>query len=186
MANYEVAKVLAGAVHVYEDTFDNGQEIIEILESQGAWDDALVGPGGGEVNKSIRHNKVASIDPFNFRTELVLYNFVRTAWNYINDYAIHYDALFSSIEPVVVNRYEPGDRYLAHADAGPGVPRIISAVAYLNDVDEGGETEFTLFDVSVKPKAGRLIIFPSNYAYRHAALPPISGVKYAAALWTRQ
>lgn len=186
MNKYKSAEVLAGAVHVYENAFDNGQEIIDILESQGAWNDALVGSGQGEVNKSMRHNKTAGINPFDFRVDPVLYNFVRTAWNYINDYAIHHDVSFSGLEPVTVNRYEPGDRYLAHADAGPGQPMVISAVAYLNDVNEGGETEFSLFNVAVKPKAGRLIVFPSNYAYRHAALSPASGVKYAAALWARQ
>lgn len=185
MTESKEATVIAGAIHIYDEVFTNGAEIVSILEEQGAWQDALVGPG--ELNKSMRHNAVALINPFDFNVgPPVLYMFVRTVWGYLNDYAAHHDVPFSGLEPVWVNRYEPGDRYLPHADAGPGHPRVISAVAYLNDVDEGGETEFSLFDVSVQPKAGRLIIFPSNYAYRHAALPPVDGVKYSAAFWTRE
>lgn len=186
MSESKEAVVAAGAVHIHDDVFDNGEEIISILRAEDAWQDALVGTGAGEMNKSLRHNTAAVINPFDFRVEPVLYTFVRTVWHYLNDYAAHYEVAFSALEPVTINRYMPGDRYLPHADAGPGQPRVISAVAYLNDVDEGGETEFSLFDLSVQPKAGRLIIFPSNYAYRHAALPPADGVKYAAAFWTRQ
>ena len=31
---------------------------------------------------------------------------------------------------------------------------------YLNDVDEGGETEFLHFSKRVKPKTGRIVIWP--------------------------
>lgn len=178
-------QVAAGAVYVYDDVFDNGAEVIDLLESQDSWGDALIGSGQGVVDKSVRHNKVAGINPFDFRTDPILFEFTRTIWHYINDYAMLHDVTFMSMEPVTVNRYEVGDRYLPHCDAGPGHPRVISAVAYLNDVEQGGETTFPLFDVTVTPKAGRLIIFPSNYAYRHAALPPLVGRKYAAAFWTQ-
>ena len=186
MSELKDAVVAAGAVHIYDDVFDNGEEIISILMAENSWQDALVGAETGTLNKSIRNNTTASINPFDFRVDPVLYTFARTVWYYLNDYAVHYDVSYSGMEPVVVNRYTPGDRYLPHSDAGPHHPRVISAVAYLNDVEEGGQTEFSLFDLSVQPKAGRLIIFPSNYAYRHAALPPVDGVKYAAAFWTRQ
>lgn len=176
-------EVLAGAIHVLDGVFDNSDEIIQILEDGGAWDDAAVGSGAGQVDGSIRSNKSQPINPFDFRTDLRLYAFARTVWEHVNDYAIELDVAFMGMEPIVVNRYMPGDRYLAHADAGPGHQRVISAVAYLNDVEQGGETYFPLFDVSVRPKAGRLAIFPSNYAYRHAAMPPLTKVKYAAAVW---
>ena len=88
------------------------------------------------------------------------------------------------MEHMNVNKYLPGERYHAHADAGPGQNREISALVYLNDVAEGGQTEFIYQGVSVWPKVGRLVIFPSNYAYAHAAHPPTSGTKYSAAFWT--
>jgi prolyl 4-hydroxylase len=62
---------------------------------------------------------------------------------------------------------------------------VISALLYLNDV-QGGETHFTYFNTSVSPKAGRLVVFPSNYAYTHEAYPPIEGYKYVCVFWTRE
>ena len=50
---------------------------------------------------------------------------------------------------------------------------------YLNDVDEGGETIFTEpLDIKVKPKAGRVLIFPPMWMYPHAGLAPKSNAKY--------
>jgi len=48
----------------------------------------------------------------------------------------------------------------------------------LNDVACGGETEFPHLGVSVKPEAGRLLIFPPYWMYQHQGLPPVSGDKY--------
>ncbi len=51
---------------------------------------------------------------------------------------------------------------------------------YLNDVDEGGETVFYRLEkpLSVKPRQGRLIMFPVTWQYLHAGLTPISQDKY--------
>jgi len=178
-------RTVAGVVEVYDDAILNCAEILDAVNQADLWRSATVSEQG-VVNRDIRDNDVAAIDPFSFVTPEVLYRFARTVWQYIDAYAIRYNVHFSHMEPFNINRYMPGEQYHAHADAGPGMPRIISAVAYLNDVEEGGETRFVHFDEAITPKAGRIIVFPSNYAYTHAALPPVSGVKYAAAFWTRQ
>ena len=59
----------------------------------------------------------------------------------------------------------------------------MSAILYLNDVTEGGETWFDKFGLSVKPEKGKLILFPSNYAYTHQALPPVNEKKYVVVTW---
>lgn len=54
--------------------------------------------------------------------------------------------------------------------------RYLSFLFYLNDVDEGGETIFD--DLVVKPKTGRLIVFPPLWMYPHKGCVPISNEKY--------
>jgi predicted 2-oxoglutarate/Fe(II)-dependent dioxygenase YbiX len=56
-------------------------------------------------------------------------------------------------------------------------------VLYLNDDYLGGEIEFPHYDVKIKPEAGTLVLFPSNYAYRHIAHEVTSGIKYALVTW---
>ena len=54
--------------------------------------------------------------------------------------------------------------------------RFLSSLIYLNDVEEGGETTFN--DVIIKPKEGRLLIFPPLWMFPHAGKIPISNIKY--------
>lgn len=99
-------------------------------------------------------------------------------------YSWDFDFDFSDVEDVSLQRYTKGEEYKPHYDSDPNAPRIVSAVLYLNSVaGGGGETYFTNFDYSVKPKPGRLAIFPSDYLFMHQSMPVKKSVKYAAAFW---
>jgi Rps23 Pro-64 3,4-dihydroxylase Tpa1-like proline 4-hydroxylase len=88
------------------------------------------------------------------------------------------------MEKISMLEYLAGDGfYKPHYDFGPETPRSMSAVLYLNDVEEGGETYFDKLDLSIAPKAGRLILFPSNIPYSHEARNPVSGNKYVLVTW---
>ena len=88
------------------------------------------------------------------------------------------------MEPISMLEYLAGDGfYKPHTDFGPEMPRTISAVLYLNNVEEGGETYFDQFDLGINPMEGRLILFPSTFPYSHEARSPISGNKYILVTW---
>lgn len=61
--------------------------------------------------------------------------------------------------------------------------RCLSWILYLNDVEQGGETEFLYLSKRVNPKAGRLIIFPAGFTHTHRGNQPLSGEKYIATGW---
>ena len=61
--------------------------------------------------------------------------------------------------------------------------RQVSIIAYLNDVQEGGATDFGDLGVRVMPRKGCVLIFPSFYTYMHLGEPPISGSKYIIVSW---
>ena len=54
---------------------------------------------------------------------------------------------------------------------------------YLNDVDEGGETEFLYYPKRVKAKTGRFILWPAGFTHTHRGNPPISNTKYIVTGW---
>lgn len=176
---------IAGVIEVYDDAIPNASTVLDaVLAGGDDWAEALVGPQAtSKRREDIRDSYVKWINPFDFRIDPILYGFAKTVWGYIDEYGQRYDQGFSSLETINVNRYLPGEQYHVHADAGGKSMRVISALVYLNDDFIGGETEFVHFDERVTPRAGRLVIFPSNYAYAHAALPPTDGVKYSAAFW---
>ena len=60
--------------------------------------------------------------------------------------------------------------------------RVITFIWYLNNVDEGGETEFC-GDFRIKPTAGKLVLFPASWCYPHCGIMPISDDKYIITGW---
>jgi len=86
-------------------------------------------------------------------------------------------------EPYNLLKYRNGQEYKTHYDGSTSMGRALSAICYLNDDYEGGEIEFPEFKVKIKPEAGMLILFPSNFAYKHTAYPVTSGTKYALVTW---
>jgi hypothetical protein len=76
-------------------------------------------------------------------------------------------------------KYGPGQHFQEHTDHGYSYNCVVSLVAYPNDDYVGGELEFRLQGLKVKPRAGDLFIFPSNYMYPHKSLPVESGTKHS-------
>ena len=73
-----------------------------------------------------------------------------------------------------------------HIEHGKGLDygsRAFVFSIYLNDVEEGGETEFLHFSKRVKPKKGRIVIWPSAFPYLHRGNSPLSGEKYILTSW---
>jgi hypothetical protein len=85
-----------------------------------------------------------------------------------------------------LQRTLPGEYYHWHVDAGPGEfsARQMVAIWYLNDVPgPGGETEFPLQQVSIRPAQGKLILFPPFWTHVHRGVTLQEGVKYIATTW---
>jgi hypothetical protein len=76
-------------------------------------------------------------------------------------------------------KYGPGQHFKEHHDHGFSYNCTVSLVAYINDDYDGGELYFRLQNLNIKPKAGDLYIFPSNFMYPHQAMPVNSGTKYS-------
>jgi hypothetical protein len=76
-------------------------------------------------------------------------------------------------------KYGPGQHFMEHHDHGFSYNCTVSLVAYVNDDYDGGELYFRLQNLKVKPNAGDLFIFPSNFMYPHQAMPVHSGTKYS-------
>jgi hypothetical protein len=80
-----------------------------------------------------------------------------------------------------MKRYRPGqsEQFELHFDAiYEKANRYLVYLWYLNDVEDGGETRFPRLDYDVRPKAGRLLMFPPYWMYQHEGAPPRSGDKY--------
>ncbi len=81
-----------------------------------------------------------------------------------------------------VLKYENSGFLPAHTDQGVST-RTLSVLVYLNDNYEGGNITFPNSKVSLKPEAGSMIFFPSNFLYVHQIEPITNGIKYSLPNW---
>lgn len=62
------------------------------------------------------------------------------------------------------------------------VERVLAFIYYLNDVEEGGETEFktiqNIGSVKIKPEKGTVVAFPVSWKFVHEGHIPMSSDKY--------
>ena len=97
-------------------------------------------------------------------------------------------------EPLTVLRYRPGQQYHPHYDAyeegSPQPQRTTTALIWLNDAYEGGETRFPELGITVRGAVGDMLVFPNLGAdgnrddrMLHAGLPVTRGEKWLASRW---
>ncbi len=85
-----------------------------------------------------------------------------------------------------MQRTRVGEYYHWHIDSGPDEfsQRQLVAIWYLNDVDgPGGETEFALQDIKIKPETGKMVLFAPFWTHIHRNVTLEAGVKYIATTW---
>jgi hypothetical protein len=113
-------------------------------------------------------------------------------WNqcykdYLQQYSVLSDYDQHTVFTYKVQRTDPsGGYHIWHAEDGSKEfsKRVGVYILYLNDVEDGGETEFLYLSKRVKAKKGRLVIFPPNYPWAHRGNPPLSSSKYILTGWT--
>lgn len=87
----------------------------------------------------------------------------------------------NSLEQIKLIHYRANEHFFNdHVDVGEhdSARRFLAFFIYLNDVEEGGETNFGLLDHKVSAKQGSVLCFPPTWQYPHAGLTPVSNDKY--------
>jgi hypothetical protein len=111
----------------------------------------------------------------------------------------------SHAESLQVIHYDPEQEYKDHYDAYDlsticgqrcckwGHQRVVTALLYLNEVEEGGSTDFPKINLSVVAETGKLLIFNNigdnitvpHKNSLHAGRPVVRGEKWACNIWFR-
>ena len=196
LAEKEPDAVIAGCIEIFENIWPNPQETIKLIENECKNPDSGVSwSRAGTVTQgayqTVRTNRAMDLTylsdtTHNSAVQNINNLFYTVLLSTSNSYSRRFQINESFYhENYQLLKYSPGEYYQAHYDGNTDIGRCVSALCYLNDDYEGGELEFTNFKVKIKPLPGMLILFPSNYAYRHIAHTIKSGTKYSLVTWIR-
>jgi hypothetical protein len=91
-------------------------------------------------------------------------------------------------ENVQIQHYAPGGGYhYIHCERPsatmPAAARHLVFQTYLNDVTDGGETEFIHQQIKVKPVKGMTLIWPADWTYVHRGVTSKTQDKYIVTGW---
>ena len=186
---------IAGCINIYEKAFPNPLQAIAMIENEVEnrniyWERATtIGSG---VNQNQRTNYMLGLSYFSDVANNSICQNLHNQFKllidaacipYCRQYGLHESLAHESYSML---KYSDGEEYVAHYDGNVKSGRTISTITYLNDDYEGGELEFPHHGVKIKPQAGMLVVFPSNFAYSHIAHPVTSGTKYAIVTWLNE
>ena len=104
-----------------------------------------------------------------------------------------YHCEFKDYDPVQFLGYPPGGHYKEHNDSEhfdfktrkwvQSMKRDVSFLFYLNSEFGGGELEFMDLGLTIKPKKGMMIAFPSYKEFAHKVHPVTWGHRYTLVSW---
>jgi hypothetical protein len=120
----------------------------------------------------------------------VVAKFLEKFWSCYDQYARQFSVLMNSelhgIYSMRLQKTLPGQGYhIWHYESADSMSsrRLVAWSIYLNDVDQGGETEFLYMKKRISAKRGRLLIWPAAFTHTHRGNPPLSGEKYLLTGW---
>lgn len=152
--------------------------------------------GGVQENiKKTTDMEIPKNDPKWKKIEVFLYkelnkaltNYTKELRNIISEYKLLDNEL--SVNNFMIQKYKQNDgKYTYHHDFTVDYEnnrcRVITFLWYLNDVVEGGETEFFGTNKCViRPEKGKLLLFPASWCFPHRGCMPLSGDKYIITNW---
>ena len=83
-----------------------------------------------------------------------------------------------------IQRTKPGEYYVWHHDQASFRSRRLTYIWYLNDIHDGGYTQFNT-GLQIQPEVGKIMIFPALWPWMHRGYPPKTETKYIVTGWLK-
>lgn len=99
--------------------------------------------------------------------------------NLLKDYKKEYsysnsNSSWKAIQPPQIQKYpiKDGGFYRWHCERTSGINQPIASrhlvyMTYLNDINDGGETEFLYQNIKIKPRKGLTLVWPADWTFTH-------------------
>ena len=166
-------------------------QMIEFFEKNP--DRHIKGQTAGGIDENVKKCTDITIRPEELKDKKfeIFNKYFENLFQCFNDYKEQYDFLKSFVKklhigPFNIQKYFPGDHFNKfHAERTnlSTIHRLFAWMTYLNDVEEGGTTDFDYYKIKVKPKAGKTLIWPAEWTHVHRGSILKGGEKYIITGW---
>ena len=139
--------------------------------------------GANEMKKSTD----VTIFPASQNPSILMYR--KLLFGYIKEYNAAYDnplAEMTIADGFNIQHYKPGEGYLNwHSERSIHLThqRALTFMTYLNDVSDGGGTEFKYQKLRHNAKRGKTLIWPSDFTHTHRGQKSETEEKYITTGW---
>ena len=153
----------------------------------------MQGAVGHGVDEKIKKSTDITVYPYNLKEEK--YFLFKEYLNSINDCYQNYRETYPFLKKFIkkvdlgyfnIQKYLPGGHFAElHSERTSlqNLHRLFAWMTYLNDVDDGGTTDFDYFGIKVKPEVGKTMIWPAEWTHAHTGSVLKSGKKYIITGW---
>ena len=144
--------------------------------------------GGEELNTQ---GKVSTDVQVQFSNNSAIQNYVEQLTRnglhpYVEKYGLKHSHKMGLKEPFNIQHYAPNEGYFmwhCERSSSQSLQRALVWMTYLNDVDDGGETEFHWQQLKVKPVKGKTVIWPTDFTHLHRGITSPTQHKYIVTGW---
>jgi prolyl 4-hydroxylase len=173
------------------DDIDVCDSIIEYHNHSNTKPGVIVNHGDTGIGLFVNSNHKDSEDCLLFGSLLDRYGVAlqKVAKEYTKKFPYcNFYAAWNVQEPVNLQYYRPGAGFHgAHTERTgkhfPNTARHLVFMTYLNDVTDGGETEFIQQEIKINPRKGLTLIWPADWTYTHRGITSLTQGKYIVTGW---
>jgi hypothetical protein len=168
-------------------------ELIKYFNESDKKCDGVVGTQKNGVMVDVSIKKSTDILLSEIPDENLICNYVKGLQSVLDPYMEKYKfcnayARFTITEDVNVRCYKPNEGFYQwhterYNNSYPNASRHLVFITYLNDVDDGGETEFYYQELKVKPRKGLTLIWPADWTHTHRGVTSPTQEKYIVTGW---
>ena len=143
-----------------------------------------------EVKNNFKTSTDLAILPFN--TDEIIKKYVTELHKVLKEYKKKY-SFCDEVQPqwgitegFNIQKYEPQEGFLKYHTERSGLKtslRHLVFMTYLNDIDDGGQTEFYYQKLNVKPEKGLTLIWSADWTFTHKGIASPTQTKYITTGW---
>ncbi len=160
--------------------------------------DVSINNGGYEISNNLIHTK-PSVYNVNAKNQWPFSEFDKCSYVGLLEYCKIFPAVIACVTnrtPGHLLKYSAGHCMGPHSDAAlpyqgdllepvslAAIKNTLTSVLFLNDKYEGGDVAFRMWGITIKPKYGSMLIYPSSFIGCHEVLPVVSGNRWVFIKW---